>query len=552
MRLCLISPRPVDSTYVSWWASEEPGRGIARVGAAGIVTVAALAPDDFQITIVDECVDPFDLDRHGDADVFALSINVAQAASGVALAKRLRGLGKTVVVGGPHVSLAPQFFEGRADSIVIGELEPIAEEVFADMRAGTLKPTYTSTKADMRQSPLPRWDLYPNDKSYFGVVQTSRGCPFECHFCDVIQYLGRVQRHKDNAQVTAELQQLYDLGYANVALADDNFTVYRKRARSLLEAIASWNGKEGRDFVSLFTQVSIDVARDPELLRLCADAGLVNAFIGIETNNEASLVESKKRQNLRVDLTEEVKKVVSSGVAVEVGLVTGFDHDERSIFENLLAFGSTLPTSTFSVATLMAPVATPFYDSMKDANRIVEESEEEKQSQGPVVSLVTNIVPAQMSRRELYIGARWLVSRLFHPENFLDRFYLISELLPPAPWERPGNAKRRLPRPNLVRLYTQIFREEMKRDPRFVSVVKQAMRHIRSRPDIEDSLSSVLGAYTYRLHTLRNIGTYDEAWAEMDSPPFGADVTLERAGALGSQARGQGVEDLAGLTAMAK
>lgn len=529
MHLCLISPRMVETSNFSWRESEEPGRGVNRVASAAIVTVAALVPDDFEITLIDECVDPFDPEKHGDADVFALTISVVQVSNGVALAKRLKKMGKTVVLGGPHVSLAPQLFEGCADSLVVGELEPIAADVFDDMRAGKLKPIYTSTKAEMRQSPMPRWDLYPNDKSYAGVVQTSRGCPFECHFCDVIQYLGRVQRHKNNIQVTAELQQLYDLDYANVFLADDNFTVYRKRARSLLEAISAWNGKEGRDYVSLSTQMSIDVARDPELLRLCADAGLVYAFIGIETNNEESLVESKKRQNLRVDLSEEIKKVVANGVAVEVGLVTGFDHDDLGIFESLFQFGSTLPAGVFNVSTLMAPIGTPFYDSMKAANRIVEENDEEKREQGPTLSLVSNLVPAKMSRRALYIGARWLTSRLYRPEHFLDRFYLMSELMPPAPWERPGQAKRRSMRPNLVRLYNQLFRDEMKGDRRFAAVAREAMRFTRSRPEIEDSLNSVLGAYIYRLWNLRSIGSYDAEWAEMKSPPFDADVGLDEA-----------------------
>ncbi len=517
MRLTIVSPRPIDSNHVSWWQSEEKGRGIAKMGSAAIVTVAALAPADFEITLIDEIIDPFDWGRHGEADVFALSMNVSQATSGIALAKMLRGKGKTVVMGGPHVSLAPELFEGHADSLVIGELEPIADELFDDMRNGSLKPSYRSSKAEMTKSPVPRWDLYPNEKAYFGIVQTSRGCPFECHFCDVIQYLGRVQRHKAESQVLEELQQLYDLGYANIGLADDNFTVYRKRARSLLEAIAGWNGQHGRQYVSLHTQMSIDVARDPELLKLCVDAGLVGAFVGIETNNEKSLIESKKRQNLRVNLTEEVTKLVASGVNVDIGLVTGFDHDDHAIFENLFSFASQLPAGTFNVSTLMAPLATPFYDTMKQENRIVDD---DPVSQGPVVSLMTNILPAQMSRRDLYIGARWLTSRLYHPEQFLHRFMKIAEVLEPAPWEREGAQSRRLPRPNLVRLYGKVLRDEMKSHPLSASVVKRAMLHMRTRRDIADGLGSVMGNYIFRLHSLRAIGIYDESWATLESPPF--------------------------------
>src|SRR5262249_51648305 len=149
----------------------------------------------------------------------------------------------------PHVSLAPELFAGKADCLVVGEFEPIAEAVFADMRSGVLRARYDGAKADLRRSPTPRWDLYPNERAIGGVVQTSRGCPFECHFCDVIQYLGRVQRHKEDAQVIAEIQTLYDRGYNFISLADDNFTIYRRRAKSLLRAISHWNGADERDYV---------------------------------------------------------------------------------------------------------------------------------------------------------------------------------------------------------------------------------------------------------------------------------------------------------------
>src|SRR5262249_30398477 len=158
-----------------------------------------------------EAVTPVDFGL--DVDVVGVTANVSQALRAIDIARAFRTRGKPVILGGPHVSLAPELFADAADSLVVGEFEPIAADVLADLRRGTLKPRYQGAAADLGTSPVPRWDLYPNDCALVGVVQTSRGCPFECHFCDVIQYLGRNQRHKTDAQVIAEVQQLYDLGY---------------------------------------------------------------------------------------------------------------------------------------------------------------------------------------------------------------------------------------------------------------------------------------------------------------------------------------------------
>jgi len=519
MHIAIVASRSMDNSDYSFWRPGPDGRGIARVASSAIATVAAMVPSDFEISLIDESVDRFDVNSHGGADIYAITATVGQASQAIRLAQQLRGMGKTVVMGGPHISLAPHLFEAHADCLVIGEVESVAEEFFGDLRSGRLKRRYVAGKADMKCSPKPRWDLYPNDKAYLGVVQTSRGCPFECHFCDVIQYLGRVQRHKAPDQVVGELQQLYDLGYSHVFLADDNFTVYRKRARALLEVIAAWNGKDGRGYQTYYTQMSIDVAKDPELVSLCAEAGLVSAFFGIETNNEESLLESKKRQNTRVDLVEQIESVVAQGVRVEAGLMVGFDHDDHSIFEKLFAFTRRLPVGHFNVSCLVAPVATPLYDDMMKSGRVVTK---ELMSQFPAYLLVSNIQPAQMSREDLYIGARWLMSKIYHPESFYERFVKLAEIIAPAPWERPGNAPRKAPRPGLSRFNATVFREQM-RDPLFRSVAKQVMALMKQRPDIQDTLGSVFGGYVFERSNRRAVGLYDDTWAEMDAPPFGAD-----------------------------
>lgn len=525
MQFYLIAPRSNSHTEFSRQSiSIDQSDRVTRVAACAITTVAALVPADFEIVLCDEAIQAIDFDVEA---VIGISVNVTQAQRGLEIADAFRARGRTVVMGGPHVSLAPELFQGRADCLVVGELEPIAAELFSDMRAGALKPRYNGGKADLTLSPPPRWDLYPNELAVSGVVQTSRGCPFECNFCDVIQYLGRVQRHKTNAQVLDEIQRLYDLGYGSIGLADDNFTVYRKRTRSLLGALAEWNGKDGRDYVTFATQMSIDVARDDEILSLCYQAGLLNAYVGIETSNKESLAESKKRQNLNVDLVEACRKIVRAGLRLEVGLMVGFDHDDRSIFQSQFDFAMALPVSGCNVTVLVAPVATPLFDNLRAEGRIVSD---EVLAQFPSANLITNFEPAQMTRDDLYVGAKWLINKLLDPDNFETRLQSLIELLIPPPWERDraGGRRRPLARRKPVALFSRVMHDLMRRDKRIARLVRRTFDRMRERPDVREVLGDAL---TYYLVTLRGYelqGIYERGWAAMPEPPFGIATADER------------------------
>lgn len=530
MRLYLIAPLPNAHTEYSRLSGADGGDGphVTRIASAAIATVAALAPSDFDIVLCDEAVSPVDFDA--EADAVGISVNVSQALRGMQIADRFRARGIKVVMGGPHVSLAPELFEGRADCLMVGELEAVAEAFFADMRAGALKPRYDGARADMATSPAPRWDLYPNAQAMGGVVQTSRGCPFECHFCDVIQYLGRVQRHKTDDQVTHEVQALYDLGYNFISLADDNFTVYRRRARSLLAALAAWNGREGRDWVTFATQMSIDAARDPELLAMCNQAGLLNAFVGIETSDEASLAESKKRQNLHVDLVQQCRAIVSAGLRIEGGLMVGFDSDDRGCFQRQLDFAMSLPVAMFNLSVLTAPVATPLYDSLKAQGRIMSG---EVIAQFPSANLITNFLPAQMSRDELYVGARWLVSRLMHPSAAYKRMAAMAQILAPPPWVAQGGRRRSHPsRRRSTALVVRTMRDMRTADPAVAAMIEQVQALMADRPEIRDGLGDALSHYLMTLRGYIANGVYDPDWARLPAPPFGAATAEDHLGEL--------------------
>src|SRR6185295_6724511 len=202
-------------------------------------------PAGFEIRLCDENISAVDFNC--DADYVGITGKINQRQRMIAIAREFRRRGKTVLIGGPYASLSP------------GEIEDIRERLFADLEQRRPQPEYVGTRPDLASSPVPRWDLYPNDHAIAGTLQTSRGCPFECEFCDVIQYLGRRQRHKPESLVLAELEALYRAGYRSAFLADDNFTVIRHRAKGLLAAIRGWQRDKGMD---LITQVSIEAARD--------------------------------------------------------------------------------------------------------------------------------------------------------------------------------------------------------------------------------------------------------------------------------------------------
>lgn len=307
----LINPRNDFPTYFGAEVFEAWGLGRATsVADPSITTVAAMVPDDFRVEVCDEHLSPVDFDTG--AEIVALTGKVSQWGRMRAIAREFRARGKTVVIGGPYASLCPEVVGEHCDVLVRGEAEEIAAELFADLREGRARSEYVGTRPSLDLTPVPRWDLYPNERAEWGNVQTSRGCPFQCEFCDVIPYLGRNQRHKSIANVLRELDVLYRHGYRRVFLADDNLTASRKRAKELLDAMRNWNDRQTDGRVFFATQVSIDVATDDEMLALCSAAGLGSVFIGIETPNEESLRLSRKRQNVGVDLVARVRRFYPS------------------------------------------------------------------------------------------------------------------------------------------------------------------------------------------------------------------------------------------------
>ena len=428
----LINPAPDIPTYFG--AEVYAGRGLrpaTLMADLALTTVAALAEPHLRVVLCDESIEPVDFDIA--ADYVGITGKVSQRGRLRAIATEFRRRGVTVVIGGPYASLDPDWVRPHCDVLVRGEIEDIASDLFSELAAGQWRDEYVGERADLGTTPAPRWDLYRNERASMGSVQTSRGCPFECEFCDVIQYLGRRQRHKPVASVLAELDALYQLGYRRVFMADDNFTAYRARARELLEAISEWNGRRPAGRVNFYTQVSIDVARDDEMLRLCAAAGLTHVFVGIETPNEESLREAHKRQNLRIDLPTQVQRFLDHGIGVTAGMIVGFDADDAGIFSRQYEFAMSTPIPVFSLGALVAPVATPLHARLSAAGRLIPDGAEVA-----AMPWSTNIIPARMSHAQLLDGLRWLCNNIYEPAAFGERLVRQIEFIGEP---RDGNAR---------------------------------------------------------------------------------------------------------------
>ena len=423
--LYIINPLQDFPTPYTLNALASQGLQLQHYGDLAITTIAGLTPPEFSISLCDESISPVDLDTP--CDYVLITGKAGQNYRMVRLARQFRKRGKVVILGGPFVSMNPEFLRPYCDVLVRGELENIARELFSDLNSSTWKDEYVGDKPDLANTAVPRWDLYPNDRTLMAAVQTSRGCPFQCEFCDVIVLLGRKQRHKPISLVQRELDCVYKHGYRQVFLADDNLTVYRTHAKELAVAIREWNERQSAGKLKFSTQISIDSARDDELLELWARAGLTHTLVGIETPNEDSLRETKKKQNVGVDLVALIEKMVAHGIGVLAGMVIGFDSDGLDIFERQYEFAMASSVPIFNLNTLIALPGTPLFDRLKREGRLQFDPGTE------YILGRTNFVLAQMSSEELEIGFKWLVNKLYEPKAFEYRLLRFIDELEPVP-----------------------------------------------------------------------------------------------------------------------
>lgn len=421
--LLLINPKAHSVTFGNLTFVPElvAKRGLLNVA---LPTVAALTPRHWTVRIIDENVEPLPAGLR--PDLVGITGYHTQVPAARAVAERFRSRGVPVVCGGPSVTISPERWRPFADVLVHGEAEHTWGAFLADFEAGTHRSDYhAESRPPLSDSPCPDYSGFNPDtlRSHFaGIVQTSRGCPHNCEFCDVIVYLGRRMRHKPIHAVLAEVSQLKRLGFGTIVLADDNFSGHRPRARRLLEALRNWNRAQ-RSQVIFFTQLAIDVAADDAFLRLAAEAGLTRVLVGIESPNPESLQEARKRVNLGIDLVAAVRRFHEHGIVVIGTSIVGFDHDTSSAFDQQFDFLMEAGIITPQVYPLHAPDGTPLKERLVREGRYLEEAPADLGLAPEQVNLynLLTVKPANMSVAQLRDGLLSLLARLYEAPNVVAR-----------------------------------------------------------------------------------------------------------------------------------
>jgi radical SAM superfamily enzyme YgiQ (UPF0313 family) len=387
-----------------------------------LATLAALTDDDIEVDLWDESVhgwidEATDLNNY---DLVGISCFVHRLPRAKEVAKIFRKRGIPVAIGGPGVSSAPERCRDDFDILFIGEAELTWPQFIADWKAGNYRKEYRQVvKPDMALSPLPRWDaLADNMKDYLlGAVQTTRGCPFDCEFCDVIYLYGRQPRYKAIDQVLEEVRVLESLGMRSVFFCDDNFIGNPRYAKDLLREVIALNRTFEKP-LAFQTQITINVAKDDELLELLADANFSQLFMGIESPKKESLIEANKSQNYRTDLVADIKKVLSYGLPIKAGMIVGFDNDDVNIFDEQFEFLQEMCIPMPSLNILEAPDGTKLWARLYKEGRIVSN---ESRSSYAGQRFGTNIIPKQMTRAELFEGYAKLTENCSDWNNFAAR-----------------------------------------------------------------------------------------------------------------------------------
>lgn len=420
----------------------------AWMAPLGLATLAALSPDDIEVDIWDEAVHGTisdDSNFQKDYDLVGVTGYITHLWRVRELGEIFRRRGIPVAVGGPGVSSAPEHYRNHFDVLFIGEAEHTWPQFIADWKTGHYRPEYRQVaKPDMMHSPLPRWDEVATDmKQYlFGAVQTTRGCPFDCEFCDVIYIYGRQARHKSTDKVLEEVIALERLGVERIFFCDDNFIGNPHYAKDLLKALIPVNNAFQRP-VGFFTQITLNVAKDNELLELLADAYFLGLFIGVETPNVESLIETNKPQNYKTDILADVRKIQSYGLPVSAGMIVGFDHDDASIFDRQFEFLQEACLPIPSVSMLKAPLGTKLWVRLHKEKRVLQFSDELMPSTSDIRA-GTNIFPKLMTRQELMSGYLSLLERVRDWPNFEARVKGLISRLQRQPKVEPPNVSWRL------------------------------------------------------------------------------------------------------------
>jgi radical SAM superfamily enzyme YgiQ (UPF0313 family) len=400
----------------------------------GLITVAALLPRDIELRLVDMNIQPLSDEEILWAEMVFTGGMTSQGPSLLDLLDRCKRLDRPTVVGGPRASGDPARLSGKGTYLVLDEAEVTLPLFMADLESGTPRNVYRADrKPDVTKSPLPRFDLL--DTKAYGVmdVQFSRGCPFNCEFCDIIALFGRVPRAKTPEQTLLEFQTIHDLGYRGpLFLVDDNFIGNKKAVRKLLEAMVPWMQRHDYPF-NVTTEASLNLAEDEDLLEAMRLAGFKRVFLGVETPSLESLEETGKLQNMHGDMVEAVLRIIDHNIEVMAGFIVGFDHDQDDIFERQIEFIGKACIPWAMTGVLAAATSTQLWDRLEKEGRILGYHTGDQFGRPNFVT--------KMDPDKLMDGYRHILETVYEPQAYFDRVWSVIERL-----DRTGlpNLHRRL------------------------------------------------------------------------------------------------------------
>jgi radical SAM superfamily enzyme YgiQ (UPF0313 family) len=452
MKILLVYPEYPDT----FWSFKYALKFISKKAAfppLGLLTVAALVPGQWEKKLVDMNVEELQDDHIAWADMVFLGAMIVQADSARQVVRRCAAAGKKIVAGGPLFTTQYQKFKG-IDHFVLNEAEITLPRFLDDLAHGAPGPVYASKlKPDITRTPVPLWSLI-NMKNYATMpVQYSRGCPYNCEFCDIIIMNGRIPRTKNPEQMVREFQALFDAGWRkSVFIVDDNFIGNKRKVKQMLPRLADWQKKHKFPF-TLLTEASIDLAKDSELMQLMSKANFFKVFVGLESPNQESLRECDKQQNTSGSLTDAVAIIHRNGMQVMGGFIVGFDHDPENIFEMQIKFIQEVGIVTAMVGLLTALPQTRLWHRLKAEGRLLGEAS------GENTDGLLNFQPV-MDRELLLNGYRKLLANIYSQKYYYQRINTFLQNYRPT-------VRARVTREDIVALLRSIWQLGVKSGARF-------------------------------------------------------------------------------------
>lgn len=423
----------------------------AFIPPLGMITVASLLPQDWEIRFYDRNVNAETDSDWEWCDIVILSAMLVQKPDFHALIKKAVHLGKKVAVGGPYPTSVPQdALASGAHYLVLDEGEITISQFLEALAQGQDKGIFrTPEKPDVTKSPIPRFDLLKMDAYFMMAIQFSRGCPFNCEFCDIISLYGRKPRTKEPSQTLAELQTIYDLGWrGSLFIVDDNFIGNQRNVKRLLRELIQWMKEHNYPF-SFITEASVNLAEDTELLKLMMEAGFNGVFLGIETPDQDSLQVTHKFQNTRNPLLEACRKINEAGLLIYAGFILGFDNERSGAGERIQAFveASSIPQPMLGI--LQALPNTALWNRLKAEQRLIEGIGcTEVGDQNTLMNFKPTRPVTEIARE--YVEAMWT---MYEPATYLRRCYQqCLNIVPP-----PDRQTVHLPLSKALRLITQLI-----------------------------------------------------------------------------------------------